>query len=154
MPNRVIERLLPRTVDGNYSGRPVAAMVFAILAAVSLGRSLAHLLAADGGAGTIAGLDLTGGGANIVFAFGLWGLAQTLYAIVQLLVAFRYRTLIPLMYLLLIVEIAGRMAIGALKPPVLLHTPPGAIGNYIILPLAAVMLALSLSETRMRNGPG
>jgi len=146
VPSRVIERLLPRTVDGNYRGHKIAATVFVVVAMVSLGRSLAHLLAPDGGAGSIAGLDLTAGGANIIFAFGLWGLAQTLYAIVQLLVAFRYRTLIPLMFLLLIVETAGRIAIGIAKPPVILHTPPGGPANYVVLPLAVVMLALSLRE--------
>ena len=144
MPDRVIERLLPRTVDRTYRGHKIAAKVFAVLAVVSMGRSLAHLLAPDGGAGSIAGLDLTAGGANIIFAFGLWGLAQTLYAVLQLLVAFRYRTLIPLMYLLLIIETVGRMAVGMAKPPVLLHAPPGGLANYVVLPLAAVMLALSL----------
>jgi hypothetical protein len=99
----------------------------------------------DGGAGSIAGMDLSVPGApGIVFAFGLWGSAQLVYALVQLAVAFRYRSLVPAMYLLLAVETLLRMLVGHLKPVTFAHTPPGATGNYIMLPLALVMLVVSL----------
>jgi hypothetical protein len=47
------------------------------------------------------------------------------------------------MYVLLIVEVLLRMLVGYMKPVTFAHTPPGAIGNYVILPLAVVMLVLS-----------
>jgi hypothetical protein len=31
-----------------------------------------------------------------------------------------------------------------MKPVIFAHTPPGAIGNYVILPVATLMLVLSL----------
>ncbi|PKL10329.1 MAG: hypothetical protein CVV52_18965, partial [Spirochaetae bacterium HGW-Spirochaetae-8] len=96
----------------------------------------------------IAGLNLTFGGENIVFAFGLWGVSQTIYAFIQLLVAFKYKSLIPLMYALLILETLGRMMIGIIKPPILQSTPPGGYANWILLPLAIFMLYLSLKKTR------
>ena len=141
----MMDRLLPKTVDTRYEGNRLAGWVFLLLAIVSLGRSLVHLLAPDGGAGSIAGIDLSNGGKDsIVFAFGLWGLSQVIYACLLLLVALRYRTLIPLMYLVLILEIVGRMAVGFFKPPELLHAAPGGIANYILLPLSVLLFLLSL----------
>lgn len=125
--------------------------VFMLIAFVSTVRSLIHLLAPDGGAGSIAGLDLPASGADgIIFAFALWGSAQLIYALVQLTVVFRYRSLVPLMYVLLIAETLQRQLVGHMKPVHFTHTPPGAIGNYVMLPLAASMLALSL-WTRQPN---
>lgn len=144
-----LERILPRNVDNRYEGSAVARWAFLLLAVISVVRSCIHLAAPDGGAGTIAGLDLAlGGAANIVFAFGLWGLSQLIYGLIQLLVALRYRTLIPLMYVFLIFETLGRMTVGWTKPPVVLHTPPGGTANWILLPLAIVLLILSLRKPK------
>ncbi len=136
--------LLPASADNTLRGPKLPAYVFVLIAILSTLRSLVHLFAPDGGAATIAGMDLPSrGAAGIVFAFGLWGSAQLVYALVQLAVAFRYRSLIPAMYVLLIVETLLRMLVGHLKPVHFGHMPPGAIGNYVILPLALLMLILS-----------
>jgi len=139
--------LLPARVDNTIRGTKLPAYVFTFIAIVSTVRSLIHVLAPDGGAGSIAGMDLNVAGANgIVLAFALWGSSQLIYALVQLAVAFRYRSLIPFMYVLLILEALLRMLVGRMKPVTFAHTPPGAIGNWVILPVAALMLALSLLQ--------
>ncbi len=121
-------------------------VVFTILAIVSTVRSCVHIFAPDGGAGSIAGMDLSVQGAQgIVFAFALWGSAQLVYALIQLTVALRYRSLVPAMYVLLAIETMLRMLVGKLKPATFLHTPPGAIGNYVVLPLSILMLGLCFS---------
>lgn len=147
----IAQKIFPKTANNEYSGSKIAYWVFALLSFLSMGRSLVHFLAPDGGAGTIAGLDLSVGMENIVFAFGLWGLSQMIYAFIQLLVAFRYKTLIPLMYCILILETLGRMFVGKIKPPILFHIPPGGAANTIILPLAVVMLILVLLPQRKRQ---
>jgi len=137
--------LLPKQVDNRLRGSQIPLYFFAAYAVVSTVRSCIHLLAPDGGAGSVAGMDLNVAGASgIVFAFALWGSAQLLLAFVQLLVVVRYRALVPLMYLLLIAEILLRMLVGHMKPVTFAHTPPGAIGNWILLPIALLMLAWSL----------
>ncbi|HTS78511.1 MAG TPA: hypothetical protein VMG40_20040 [Bryobacteraceae bacterium] len=141
----VIALLLPAKVDNTVIGMRLPVYVFTLIAIVSTVRSCIHIFAPDGGAGSIAGMNLkVEGAAGIVFAFALWGSAQLVYAIVQLVVAFRYRSLVPFMYVLLIVEVLLRMLVGRTKPVSFAHTPPGAIGNWIMLPLAALMLVLSL----------
>jgi hypothetical protein len=68
------------------------------------------------------------------------------------LIAFRYRILIPLFYLILFFETLGRMAVGQMKPPILLQgTPPGGIANYIILPLSVIMFILSMMTRKKEN---
>ncbi len=141
----LIAALLPAKADNTVLGMKLPVYVFLLIAIVSTIRSSIHLFAPDGGAGSIAGMNLKVEGAGgIVFAFALWGSAQLVYALMQLVVAFRYRSLVPLMYVLLMVETLLRMLVGRMKPVTFAHTPPGAMGNYVILPLAAVMLALSL----------
>jgi hypothetical protein len=145
----ILAILLPATADNAIRGARLPVHVFALIACISTGRSCIHLLAPDGGAGSIAGMDLSVAGAGgIVFAFALWGSAQLIYALVQLAVAFRYRSLVPFMYLLLILETLLRLLVGHMKPVVFRHTPPGAIGNYVVLPLAVLMLVWSIWSHR------
>ena len=141
----LLATLLPPTADNTIRGKKLPVYLFAFIAIISTVRSCIHIFAPDGGAGSIAGMNLSVAGASgIIFAFALWGTAQLVYALMQLAVAFRYRSLVPAMYLLLFVETLLRMLAGYLKPVTFAHTPPGAIGNYVMLPLSLLMMALSL----------
>lgn len=137
--------LLPVRADNKVPGIKAPVYVFTLIAVASLVRSCIHVFAPDGGAGTIAGMDLSVAGApEIIFSFALWGTAQLIYALIQLVIAFRYRSLVPFMYLLLILETLLREFVGRIKPVTFAHRPPGAIGDYVVLPVAALMLVLSL----------
>jgi len=141
----IFEIFLPAKIDNSIRGWKLPVYVFALYAIVSTVRSFIHLLSPDGGAGSIAGMDLTVAGADgIIFAFALWGSSQLLMAIIQLLVVIRYRSLVPFMYVLLILETLLRELVGRMKPVTFAHTPPGAVSNQVIIPLAVVMLGLTL----------
>jgi hypothetical protein len=143
--NKIFETLLPPKIDNLIRGTKLPFYVFTVYAILSAVRSCIHLLAPDGGAGSIAGMDLTVAGAQgIIFAFALWGSSQLLFAIIQLLVVVRYRSLVPLMYGMLILEVLLRQLVGSMKPVTFAHTPPGATGNQLVLPLAVLMLGLAL----------
>src|SRR5580704_17773704 len=106
----ILAALLPVRADNTIRGMKLPVYVFTLISIVSLIRSSIHLLAPDGGAGSIAGMNLSVPGADgIIFAFALWGSAQLVYALIQLVVAFRYRSLVPFMYVLLIVETLLRL---------------------------------------------
>jgi hypothetical protein len=142
---KAFETLLPAKIDNVIRGTKIPFYIFAIYAIVSTVRSCIHLFSPDGGAGTIAGLDLSVAGADgIIFAFALWGSSQLLFALIQLLAVIRYRSLISFMWLMLALEVLLRELVGVMKPITFAHTPPGAIGNQIILPLAVVMVIWSL----------
>lgn len=151
----ILETILPPVIDNKIRGLKLPFYVFVGYALLSTIRSGIHMFSADGGAGSIAGMDLSVAGADgIVFAFALWGSSQLLLALVQLLVVIRYRSLVPLMYLLLILEILLRELVGLMKPVTFAHTPPGEVGNQIVLPLAALMLFLSLWTARKQAEEG
>ncbi|MFZ4663277.1 MAG: hypothetical protein ACOYNY_40095 [Caldilineaceae bacterium] len=142
---KILETLLPAQIDNTIGGTKIPFYIFALYTIVSTVRSCIHLLSPDGGAGSIAGMDLSVAGADgIIFAFALWGSSQLLFAIIQLLVVIRYRSLIPLMWLMIMLEILLRELVGTMKPITFAHTPPGAIGNQIMLPLTALLLVWSL----------
>ena len=139
------EILLPERADNRLRGSQIPLYFLMLVAAIGVVRSLIHIFSPDGGAGSIAGMDLSGSGANeVIFAFALWGGAQLIYALLQWVVILRYRALVPLMWLVQILETLSRMLPGLLKPVVFSHTPPGAYQNYIYLALGVLMLAIAL----------
>ena len=149
---KIFEILLPAKADNKLPGSKLPFYMLLLLTLIGTARSLIHIFSPDGGAGSIAGMDLSAGANGIIFAFALWGSAQLIYALLQWVVILRYRALIPLMWLVQLFETLGRMLVGRLKPVTFAHTPPGAIQNYIYLVLALLMLSLSLwSATRQTN---
>ena len=148
----IFDILLPAQIDNTIRGTKIPFYIFTLYAIVSTVRSCIHLLSSDGGAGTIAGMYLSVAGADgIIFAFALCGSSQLLFAMIQLLAVIRYRSLIPFMWLMLALEILLRELVGKMKPVTFAHTPPGAIGNQIILPLAVVMVVWSLWSGSKKN---
>jgi len=145
--SRVISKILPEKAENDYKGYKVAKITFLIIIIVTIIRSLIHFLAPDGGAESIATIDLNiEGGDIIVGIFALWGASQLLLAIVFLIIFFRYNNLIPFMYVLIIIEYTMRIVVGMIKPFEITGIAPGAIGNYIIIPLAIIMLILSILQ--------
>ena len=58
----------------------------------------------------------------------------------------RYQSLIPLMYLFILVEYLRRLLLAFAKSIVTDGTAPGAIGTLVHIPLGLLMLVLSLKE--------
>ena len=107
------------------------------------------------GASSIAGISTSvAGGSNIISLFALWGLSQLLMGIVYVVAYWRYRNLTPLAYVLILAEYSGRTVIGQLKPLTTSHIPPGAIGDYVLVPLALMMLALCFLRPSKRASEG
>lgn len=144
------EKLLPSIITNKYNGNAIAKWAFILLTVFTIVRSLIHILAPDGGAQSIATIPLdsysSAASAAVVMIFSLWGLSQFLMGIFYLIVSLRYKSLIPLMYCFIIVEYTMRIVIGQMKPLDTIKTAPGAIGNYILIPIAIILLLLSLKE--------
>ena len=131
----------PRT----YRGDPWVAKFYLFLCLVITFRSAVHVFRKDGGANSIAGINLdVEGGQNIVAIFAQWGLEQLLLAGLAWLALFRYRGLIPLILLVNLLDNIGRILVGRSKPLKIDRPPPGAYGQVLILPFLAVALWRSL----------
>ncbi|MBN2873992.1 MAG: hypothetical protein JXM71_02760, partial [Spirochaetales bacterium] len=107
--NRVMRGL----TGGYFSGNRVALGFFVVMTVMTIARSLIHIIAPDGGAQSIATIPLStftdNGAAAVIHLFALWGLSQFLIGLVYVVALVRQRTLIPLLYLLAIVEYAVRL---------------------------------------------
>lgn len=147
-------RFLP-AVDQQYRGPRVPFYFLVLVAAVGAVRSLIHMFAPDGGAKSIAGIDVEiAGGRNIIAIFAQWGSSQLILAACSWLVIVRYRFLTPLMLAIVVVEQLLRIGMGRLKPLDVPKPPPGAAGSRILLPLALIALLWSLwrGPTKGRSG--
>jgi hypothetical protein len=141
---RDLSALLP-PLDADYRGSARSRRFLTVLTVVTTVRSLIHVAAPDGGARSIAKLDVDGPqGKNLVALFGQWGLEQLLLAGVSWVILRRYRSLIPFALLLHVLDLVGRIGVGRMKPIVVERPPPGAIGQVVVLPPAAIALWFSL----------
>ncbi len=150
MENKPADRikLLPKIIDNNFRGVKLSKYAFLVITVATIVRSLIHVFAPDGGAQSIATIPLEAysaeAAATIIFMFSFWGLSQLLMGVVYLGVYLRYQSLIPMMYVLLIVEYAMRIVIGQMKPIITTGTAPGSVGSWIMVPVCVVLLTLSL----------
>jgi hypothetical protein len=83
-----------------------------------------------------------------VAIFAQWGASQLVLAIVYWVAILRCPMLTPLMLAIIVVEQLLRLLAEELKPLIIAAPPPGAYYTYVLLPVAAVMLACSLRARR------
>ena len=89
--------------EGLHRAAPAAGSWLALLAITV--RSGIHLFSADGGAQSIATIDTkVAGGDNIIAVFGQWGATQLLLALLLWFLLLRYRGVLPLVILVLLIE--------------------------------------------------
>jgi len=139
-------KIFNRHSDANeYRGSRLSFLFLVVLTTVTTGRSLAHIFLPDGGAGSIAGMDVeVEGGNNIIAMFGQWGFSQLLLAGLMWVIIFKQRHLVPLALLFQTLDWGGRILVGLIKPVEIASTPPGEIGSYILFPLCVIALWFSM----------
>jgi hypothetical protein len=149
----MISKLLPETINNEYRGQKIALLFLWPLTALLIWRSQHHMLAPDGGAQSIGSIPLDqwsdGASQTVIAIFALWGLSQLIIALMQLIVLLRYKSLVPFIYLVLIVEQAGRLFIFNWKPTVTAGTAPAGMIAVPLMIIILVMFGLSLWQ---RNG--
>ena len=144
--------LFPKEITNDFGGFKFTLYVFYAFTALTIVRNLIHMFFPDGGAGSIASIDVSvEGGTNIIGVFGQWGLTQLLFGIFYLIVAIRYKSLVPLMYLFILVEYSMRIVMGLIKPLIALETPPGVIGNFIFILLSILMFIFAIYMPKSRS---
>lgn len=152
----IIKLIFPKQIDNQFKGYKITLYAFYVLTAVTLWRSQHHLFAADGGAQSIASIPLDSfslsGSQAVIGVFGLWGLSQLIIGIIYLLVSLRYKSMIPLMYVLMIVEYAFRAFYFPLAKPIpTAGTAPGAMINIPFILFSIIMLILIVVGNRKKG---
>lgn len=140
-------RVFPPSTNDAYSGSLLSAYFLVLLSVLTIIPGCIHEFASDGGAGSIAGLDLSRHGRVIVALFAWAGATQIAFGTATLVVALRYRSLVPLMLALVIVE-RSLHALNAwvLKGGEPTHHPPEHYAVLVGLPLLIAAFVLSLRD--------
>jgi hypothetical protein len=151
----VLGDLVPRVADNRYPGRRLGLWLFALMP-LKIVMGLNVMVNAPSVAQSADGIpvDTFGSGAGPAFLsmFAAWGLCQLVLGLASLLVLVRYRSLIPLAFLALLLEQAGRKLVQLRWPIERVGTPPGTYVNAVLLGIMVVGLVLSLWRPRAVTG--
>lgn len=148
MPNAV----LPSRADNGYRGQKSAIAILILLlllkSAISFGTIVNGRNAATGADGIPIDSYGAAGAQTVVSLMALLGLANLMIAAMGVIVLLRYRALVPLVFVVLLVQQAGRYVILQFLPIVRTGAPPGTTINLVLLGLMALGLLLSLWPRR------
>lgn len=131
---------------GGLAPTRVALVVLALLGALNLVRGGIHLFAPDGGAGSIAGLDVSTNTQAILFLFAAIGILQMTFGLLDLFAVLRLRALVvPLLCLEALKTLAAILNAFFYRPP-----PVDIPGRWFALGVFAVLASALLWEWRAR----
>jgi hypothetical protein len=150
----MFSQLLPQRIDNTYHGHKLALWLFGLIVLVKTAMSVNSIFLGHKIATTADGIPLDtfppAAAQTVLALFAIWGLAHLMICLLCVLVLFRYRALVPLMFAFLLLEHLGRKLVLYFLPIARLGTPPGTYVNLILLAGMVVGLALSLSR---KNDP-
>ena len=141
--------LLPASTNSAYRGAAVSAWFLALVAVLTIVPGLIHYFLPDGGAGVIAGIDLGAAGPTIIAVFAWYGALQIPFGLLLLAIALRYRPLVPLALMMVIIQQAlGAWSAWLGKGSHSGHHPPEHYASVVSAVLALVFLLLALRPRR------
>jgi len=116
----------------NQDGEALAWRVLALIGILNLFRGSIHTFLPDGGAGVIAGFDLSHSRQTIVFLFAVMGVEQLSLGVVDMIIAFRARWLaLPMLWFHTLEQTLAEIVFALYKPAP--GHPPGMVGAPIVL---------------------
>ena len=153
---QLVDKILPSEANNKYLGNRIALFGLIFTTCLMTLRSCVHLLYQDGGLNSIGSIIIFEGIPDpnkVLYMLGsVWGLQQLIFCLVNIVVLFRYRNLIPLMYILWLLEwLARPLVVGLLHPlgeEYFTGTTPGIVGVPFAVGFLTLMLILSLKSSK------
>jgi hypothetical protein len=144
----VLDRIIPERIDNRYRGHRLAIWLLLPIVLVRTGTALSAIFDGRNMARSADGIPIDrfgGGGAEVVVALvALLGLSQLMFNALGVLALIRYRAMIPLIFVLLVVEQLMRRLILLANPITRTGTPLSFYVNWMLLAVMLAGLALSL----------
>ena len=152
----MIKRIIPKQANNNYLGSPIAFYGMILFMLLMTFSAYMHFLQPQYAANEIGNIivfeSIPDPNHIIYMAFSLWGLQQVSFIILNVIILFSYRNLIPLMYTLWIFTWLMRpLVVSRLYPLTSEYTSgitPGKAGLPFILSYLLVMLIMSLRQSK------
>ena len=155
MKRLTFKNILPKVADNNFQGHQLALWGFIVFTVLMSWRAIIHMLFEQYGFHQIANFQAILGEPDpmplIYRFFSLWGFAQLIFCIVCWIVIFKYKALIPLMYLLWLFEWAFRtIGYPLIRDDITIQglytygMTPGSVGATYISIILLVLFGLSI----------
>ncbi len=149
----MLSRIFPAAIDGTYRGHRLGLWLFGFLVIMKLVMSTNSIVnarsVAIGGDGFPLQSYGTAAAQAVVMLFALVGLGQLALTLLSIVALIRYRAMIPLMYLLLLLEQILRRAV--VQGYAIERAPGASAGAYVNLALLTLLVggfALTLARTQ------
>ena len=154
----MLGRLFPKAFDNAYRGHWLALVILGLLLFLRLAQTGAGLvdpvLISRGADGILFDTFNAPAQAAFAYVFRLLSFLNILVCLIGVLALVRYRAMVPLIYLVLFVLLAGQKVMGLLYP---IPRAPEAAGGMVVFAMLAVTLLggiLSMMDTRRKQGEG
>ena len=148
----MFSQLLPLRVDNNYRGHKLALWLFGVVLFLRLLMSLNAIFNGYDIATNADGIPLgtypLAAAQTLLSLFAILGLSNFIICLICIAVLTRYRSLIPFMFTLLLLDQLSRRLIFRVLPIVRVGTPPGIYINLALLILMIAGLTFSLLTPR------
>jgi hypothetical protein len=143
----MLDSLIPTPADNRYRGNRLGLWLFCLMPIkIAMGANV--MLNAPTVAQSADGVPVQTFDANarsaFLFVFAAWGLCQLILGLASLVVVLRYRSLVPLAFLALLLEQAGRKLLHIRWPIEHVGSSPGNTINAVLLGVMALGFVLSL----------
>ena len=150
---KLINKILPETIDNDFNGSKIALYGFYPILAMMIFRSLTHFLSESAGLVNIANINILPlidgiDPNNLVYLFAsLWGASQLILTLLIIVIFLKYKSLLPLLWIILIIDILFRFVSGSIHPLTEEYysaVPPGRLSQVPLLVYGTLMFFLSI----------
>jgi hypothetical protein len=151
----MLESLFPRLANNQFPGQRLGLWLFALML-LKIAMGLNVMINAPDVARSADGVPVdsfgAAAGAAFSFAFAAWGLCQLVLGLASLDELLRYRSLVPLMFLALLIEQLGRMLLRLHWPVERITSAPGTAINIALTAIMVLGFILSIWRPRKVGG--
>jgi hypothetical protein len=151
----MFDKLLPQPIDNTYRGYQVALWLFGFVVGVTIIQGVFVIFNGNSTIMNADGIPLDtyppAAAQTIVALWAQRGLSRLIISLLGVLVLVRYRSAIPFMFVLLMLNYLASQLIFQFVPVVRTGTPPGPIVNMTMFALMITGLALSLRSRGVRS---
>jgi hypothetical protein len=151
----MFDKLFPQPIDNTYRGYKVALWIFGLVVGMKITQSVLIIFNGYSTARDADGIPLDSytpaAAQTVVAVFAQSSLWRLIFCLLCVLVLVRYRSAIPLMLALLLLNYVASQFIFQFVPLDRAGTPPGPIANMIMGALMIIGLALSLRYQGSRS---
>ena len=150
---KLINKILPETINNDFNGSKIALYGFYPILAMMIFRSLTHFLSESAGLVNIANINILPlidgiNPNNLVYLFAsLWGASQLILTLLIIVIFLKYKSLLPLLWIILIIDILFRFVSGSIHPLTEEYysaVPPGRLSQVPLLVYGTLMFFLSI----------